>query len=102
MEQASLSKYWMPALLVFLQAMDAATTLFLLEYGKEFGAAELNPVMNAAIQHHPITFCLIKALAAVVSVWLWTKSTRGAWIIIVFYTLIVTWNVSLCYLLIAR
>ena len=91
MEQALLSKYWHPALMVLLQFMDAATTLFLVGNG----ASEVNPMMDAALQHSTLTFCFVKFLAALLCVWIWTKNKLGAWIVTIPYVLVVIWNLSL-------
>lgn len=81
--------------MVWLQAMDALITLFLLSCG----AVELNPIMDTAIQYSPVVFCLLKILAALMSVWLWTQNKFAAWIITIVYILVVIWNTGLAYLL---
>ena len=98
MEQVSLSKYWHPILMVWLQFMDAIATLFLVAHG----AQELNPIMDAALQQHTVVFCMLKFLSALLSVWLWTKNKTGAWIVTIVFILVVAWNTTLVCILLAR
>jgi hypothetical protein len=49
----------LPELLIVLNFFDAIVTYFLVSKGT---VEELNPFMNALIQHHPLTFLITKTI----------------------------------------
>lgn len=82
--------------MVWLQIMDALTTLFVLKHGAHHGASELNPLIDLIIQFHPAAFFGVKLLMGMLCVWLWRRNKLGAWIVTIPYTIIVCWNLFLC------
>ena len=98
MERALLSKYWQPILIVWLQIMDAALTLFIVSQG----GGEANPIMRWFLSHGVVSFCLAKLLAALLGIWLWFMSKIGIWIGIIVYSLVVIWNTILTTIILCR
>ena len=82
--------------MVWLQMMDCATTLFALHH---MGAIELNPFVNFVLSMPLgwLWFILGKVvLGGTLFVWLWMRKRAWAiWTVLVFYTLVVVWNLSL-------
>ena len=80
--------------MAFQQCMDYATTVFLLNSGL---GIELNPIIAPVInaEYGWLYLIPIKLVGILACIFLWKHSKKMAWLITIFYTIVVLWNVSL-------
>jgi hypothetical protein len=79
------------AFVVLTQLTDFSSTV----YGLSQGATEANGIMASLLAQHGVPgFAIVKALGAILLVWITYRRQRAPWVVGSIYAIVTLWNIA--------